>query len=108
MVLKFYGGVSAPYSDYPWTIISGNGYDQVRIMMKSMVPDHVHGGDGLAVGRSGGSSSSGGGGSTILCGSSCFWIPVLPKDVFSFLRNDRTRAEVIYMCVYISIYIKKN
>jgi homeobox-leucine zipper protein len=77
MVLNFYGGVTASSGAYHWTTVLGNGVDEVRIMIRKSIDDP---------GRPSG---------VVLSASICFWIPVLPKVVFEYLRNHSTRAEVL-------------
>ncbi|KAI5654480.1 hypothetical protein M9H77_31667 [Catharanthus roseus] len=75
MVLNFYGGVSSSSSAYNWTVVVGNGIDEVRIMTRKTIDDP---------GRPGG---------MVLCASICFWIPILPEIVFDYLRNENIRPE---------------
>lgn len=77
MVLNFYGGVSSSSSAYNWTVVVGNGIDEVRIMTRKTIDDP---------GRPGG---------MVLCASICFWIPILPEIVFDYLRNENIRPEVL-------------
>lgn len=89
MVLSFSGGITSSTEAYHWTIMSGNGVDDVRIMSRKSMDDDPGRPHGLAISA-----------------SICFLVPVLPKIVFNYIQNESNRTEVrtiYYMCVYIYI-----
>lgn len=75
MVLSFCGGVGAS-TTHTWTTLSGSGADDVRVMTRKSVDDP---------GRPPG---------IVLSAATSFWIPVPPKQVFDFLRDENSRSEV--------------
>lgn len=77
MVLSFCSGVGASTA-YAWTTLSptGTGLDNVRVMTRKSVDDP---------GRPAG---------IVLSTSTSFWLPIPPKRVFDFLRNENSRNEV--------------
>nr|XP_043610239.1 homeobox-leucine zipper protein MERISTEM L1-like [Erigeron canadensis] len=74
MVLSFCSGVGAS-TTHTWTTLSGSGADDVRVMTRKSIDDP---------GRPPG---------IVLSAATSFWIPVPPKRVFDFLRNERSRSE---------------
>ncbi|WOL15697.1 hypothetical protein Cni_G24478 [Canna indica] len=74
MVISFCGGVSAS-TTHQWTTLSGSGAEDVRVMTRKSVDDP---------GRPPG---------IILNAATSFWLPLPPKRVFDFLRNETTRCE---------------
>ncbi|KAK8952354.1 Homeobox-leucine zipper protein ROC2 [Platanthera zijinensis] len=74
MVVSFCGGVSAS-TTHQWTTLSGSGAEDVRVMTRKSVDDP---------GRPPG---------IVLNAATSFWIPVEPKRVFDFLRDESTRSE---------------
>lgn len=75
MVMSFCSGVSAS-TGHTWTTLSGSGADDVRVMTRKSVDDP---------GRPPG---------IVLSAATSFWIPVPPKRVFDFLRDENSRNEV--------------
>ncbi|KAL8112867.1 hypothetical protein AgCh_020249 [Apium graveolens] len=75
MVLSFCTGVGASTA-HTWTTISGSGDNDVRVMTRKSVDDP---------GRPPG---------IVLSAATSFWIPVPPKRVFDFLRDENSRSEV--------------
>ncbi|XAR55395.1 hypothetical protein NMG60_11035456 [Bertholletia excelsa] len=74
MVRSFCVGVSPP-PVHSWTALSGSGADDVRVMTQKSVDDP---------GRPPG---------IVINAATAFWLPVPPKTVFDFLRNDQFRSE---------------
>ncbi|KAK8507993.1 hypothetical protein V6N12_025102 [Hibiscus sabdariffa] len=74
MVISFCAGVSASTA-HTWTTLSGTGADDVRVMTRKSVDDP---------GRPPG---------IVLSAATSFWLPVSPKRVFDFLRDDNSRNE---------------
>ncbi|XP_021907367.1 homeobox-leucine zipper protein HDG2-like [Carica papaya] len=74
MVNSFCAGVSASTA-HTWTTLSGTGADDVRVMTRKSVDDP---------GRPPG---------IVLSAATSFWLPVHPKVVFDFLRDDNSRNE---------------
>ncbi|CAL1406975.1 unnamed protein product [Linum trigynum] len=74
MVVSFCAGVSASTA-HTWTTLSGTGADDVRVMTRKSVDDP---------GRPPG---------IVLSAATSFWLPVPPKRVFDFLRDENTRSE---------------
>nr|GEV73703.1 homeobox-leucine zipper protein meristem L1-like [Tanacetum cinerariifolium] len=74
MVLSFCSGVGAS-TTHTWTTLSGSGADDVRVMTRKSVDDP---------GRPPG---------IVLSAATSFWIPVTPKRVFDFLRDENSRSE---------------
>ncbi|KAK9064201.1 hypothetical protein SSX86_015581 [Deinandra increscens subsp. villosa] len=74
MVLSFCGGVGASTAQ-TWTSLSGGGSDDVRVMTRKSMddPGRPHG--------------------VLLCAATSFWLPIPPKQIFSFLRNENSRIE---------------
>jgi len=75
MVISFCAGVSASTA-HTWTTLSGTGADDVRVMTRKSVDDP---------GRPPG---------IVLSAATSFWLPVPPKRVFDFLRDENSRNEV--------------
>ena len=75
MVISFCDGVSASTA-HTWTTLSGSGADDVRVMTRKSVDDP---------GRPPG---------IVLSAATSFWLPVSPKTVFDFLRDENSRSEV--------------
>ena len=76
MVTSFCGGVSASNA-HTWTTLSGSGADDVRVMTRKSVDDP---------GRPPG---------IVLSAATSFWLPVPPKRVFEFFRDEHSRNEVL-------------
>lgn len=74
MVISFCGGVSAS-TTHQWTTLSGSGAEDVRVMTRKSVDDP---------GRPPG---------IVLNAATSFWLPVPPKRVFDFLRDESSRSE---------------
>ncbi|KAK7261082.1 hypothetical protein RIF29_27386 [Crotalaria pallida] len=74
MVISFCAGVSASTA-HTWTTLSGTGADDVRVMTRKSVDDP---------GRPPG---------IVLSAATSFWLPVPPKRVFEFLRDENSRNE---------------
>ncbi|XP_022952948.1 homeobox-leucine zipper protein HDG2-like [Cucurbita moschata] len=74
MVMSFCGGVSAS-TTHTWTTLSGTGADDVRVMTRKSIDDP---------GRPPG---------IVLSAATSFWLPVPPKRVFDFLRDENSRNE---------------
>ncbi|XP_047159277.1 homeobox-leucine zipper protein HDG2-like isoform X2 [Vigna umbellata] len=74
MVISFCAGVSASTA-HTWTTLSGTGADDVRVMTRKSVDDP---------GRPPG---------IVLSAATSFWLPVPPKRVFDFLRDENSRNE---------------
>lgn len=78
MVNSFTSGVSASAGNNWTTLTTGNGADEmVRVMTRKSVSDP---------GRPPG---------IVLSAATSFWLPISPKIVFDFLRDENTRNEVI-------------
>ena len=75
MVISFCAGVSASTA-HTWTTLSGTGAEDVRVMTRKSVDDP---------GRPPG---------IVLSAATSFGIPVPPKRVFDFLRDENSRNEV--------------
>ncbi|KAI3495224.1 hypothetical protein L1887_37461 [Cichorium endivia] len=74
MVLSFCSGVGASTA-HTWTSLSGSGGDDVRVMTRKSIDDP---------GRPPG---------IVLSAATSFWLPVEPKQVFNFLRDENSRSE---------------
>ncbi|XP_022877991.1 homeobox-leucine zipper protein MERISTEM L1-like [Olea europaea var. sylvestris] len=74
MVMSFCTGVGASTA-HTWTTMSGSGADDVRVMTRKSVDDP---------GRPPG---------IVLSAATSFWLPVQPKRVFDFLRDENSRNE---------------
>ncbi|KAL6843100.1 hypothetical protein ACP4OV_026813 [Aristida adscensionis] len=74
MVASFCGGVTASAA-HQWTTLSGSGAEDVRVMTRKSVDDP---------GRPPG---------IVLNAATSFWIPVPPKRVFDFLRDETSRSD---------------
>ncbi|XXG73229.1 hypothetical protein AAC387_Pa07g2183 [Persea americana] len=74
MVTSFSAGVCGSIA-HSWTLVSGNGAEDVRVMMKESINDP---------GRPSG---------IVLSASTSFWLPHSHKRVFSFLRSENSRNE---------------
>ncbi|KAL5978362.1 Homeobox-leucine zipper protein roc2 [Asimina triloba] len=76
MVISFCAGVSASTA-HTWTTLSGSGAEDVRVMTRKSIDDP---------GRPPG---------IVLSAATSFWLPVPPKRVFEFLRDENSRNEVL-------------
>ncbi|XP_038988171.1 homeobox-leucine zipper protein ROC2-like isoform X2 [Phoenix dactylifera] len=74
MVMSFCGGVTAS-TTHQWTTLSGSGAEDVRVMTRKSIDDP---------GRPPG---------IVLNAATSFWLPVPPKRVFDFLRDESSRSE---------------
>uniref|UniRef100_A0A1J3HT15 Homeobox-leucine zipper protein MERISTEM L1 n=1 Tax=Noccaea caerulescens TaxID=107243 RepID=A0A1J3HT15_NOCCA len=74
MVMSFCSGVGASTA-HAWTTLSTTGSDDVRVMTRKSMDDP---------GRPPG---------IVLSAATSFWIPVAPKRVFDFLRDENSRSE---------------
>ncbi|KAG2330664.1 hypothetical protein Bca52824_001844 [Brassica carinata] len=74
MVMSFCSGVGASTA-HAWTTMSSTGSDDVRVMTRKSMDDP---------GRPPG---------IVLSAATSFWIPVAPKRVFDFLRDENSRSE---------------
>ncbi|PHT82931.1 Homeobox-leucine zipper protein MERISTEM L1, partial [Capsicum annuum] len=74
MVMSFCAGVGASTA-HTWTTLSGSGADDVRVMTRKSIDDP---------GRPPG---------IVLSAATSFWLPVSPKRVFDFLRDENSRNE---------------
>ncbi|KAK9056379.1 hypothetical protein SSX86_027469 [Deinandra increscens subsp. villosa] len=74
MVLSFCSGVGASTA-HTWTTLSGSGPDDVRVMTRKSMDDP---------GRPPG---------IMLSAATSFWLPIPPKQVFEFLRDENSRNE---------------
>ncbi|XP_071696417.1 homeobox-leucine zipper protein MERISTEM L1-like [Rutidosis leptorrhynchoides] len=74
MVLSFCSGVGASTA-HTWTTLSGSGEDDVRVMTRKSMDDP---------GRPAG---------IVLSAATSFWLPIPPKQVFNFLRDENSRSE---------------
>ncbi|KAH0858471.1 hypothetical protein HID58_086732 [Brassica napus] len=74
MVMSFCTGVGASTA-HAWTTMSSTGSDDVRVMTRKSMDDP---------GRPPG---------IVLSAATSFWIPVAPKRVFDFLRDENSRSE---------------
>ncbi|XP_058220303.1 homeobox-leucine zipper protein HDG2-like isoform X2 [Rhododendron vialii] len=79
MVISFCGGVGASTAQ-TWTALSGSGADDVRVMTQKSVNNP---------GRPSG---------VVISAATSFWLPVAPKRVFGFLRNESFRTEWDILC----------
>lgn len=75
MVMSFCSGVGASTA-HAWTALAATGSDDVRVMTRKSMDDP---------GRPPG---------IVLSAATSFWIPVAPKRVFDFLRDENSRSEV--------------
>ncbi|XP_027361562.1 homeobox-leucine zipper protein MERISTEM L1-like [Abrus precatorius] len=74
MVISYCSGVGASTA-HAWTTLSATGCDDVRVMTRKSTDDP---------GRPPG---------IVLCAATSFWLPVPPKRVFDFLRDENSRNE---------------
>ncbi|KAK4782816.1 hypothetical protein SAY86_007190 [Trapa natans] len=74
MVMSFSGGVGASTA-HVWTTLSATGSDDVRVMTRKSTDDP---------GRPPG---------IVLSAATSFWLPVAPKRIFDFLRDENSRSE---------------
>ncbi|KAJ0247167.1 Homeobox-leucine zipper protein PROTODERMAL FACTOR 2 [Hirschfeldia incana] len=74
MVMSFCSGVGASTA-HAWTTLAATGSDDVRVMTRKSMDDP---------GRPPG---------IVLSAATSFWIPVAPKRVFDFLRDENSRSE---------------
>lgn len=74
MVMSFCAGVGASTA-HTWTTLSSSGADDVRVMTRKSMDDP---------GRPPG---------IVLSAATSFWMPVSPKRVFDFLRDENSRSE---------------
>ncbi|KAI3823887.1 hypothetical protein L1987_05332 [Smallanthus sonchifolius] len=74
MVLSYCNGVGASTA-HTWTSLSGSGPDEVRVMTRKSMddPGRPHG--------------------IVLSAATSFWLPIPPKQVFNFLRDENSRSE---------------
>ena len=90
MVMSFFSGVGASTA-HAWTTLATTGSDDVRVMTRKSMDDP---------GRPPG---------IVLSAATSFWIPVAPKRVFDFLRDENSRSEVkktkpfLYVLVFLMI-----
>lgn len=90
MVMSFCSGVGASTA-HAWTTMSTTGSDDVRVMTRKSMDDP---------GRPPG---------IVLSAATSFWIPVPPKRVFDFLRDENSRKEVNgNLLIFNKLYIKQN
>lgn len=75
MVTSFCTGVGASTA-HAWTTLSATGSDDVRVMTRKSMDDP---------GRPPG---------IVLSAATSFWIPVPPRRIFDFLRDENSRSEV--------------
>lgn len=75
MVTSFCAGVGSSTA-HVWTVLSGSGSDDVRVMTRKSVADP---------GRPAG---------IVLSAATSFWLPVSPRRVFDFLRDENSRSQV--------------
>ena len=75
MVMSFCSGVGASTA-HAWTTLAATGSDDVRVMTRKSMDDP---------GRPPG---------IVLSAATSFWIPVGPKRVFDFLRDENSRSQV--------------
>lgn len=75
MVTRFWRGVNTSVSN-PWTTLSANGNGNVKVMTRKNVDDPA-----MPFGIH-------------LITATSFWLPVPPKRVFHFLRDQNNRKEV--------------
>ena len=73
--MSFCAGVGASTA-YTWTTLLGSGADDVRVITRKSMDDP---------GRPPG---------IVLSAATSFWMPVSPKRVFDFLRDENSRSEV--------------
>ncbi|KAL8136801.1 hypothetical protein V2J09_002802 [Rumex salicifolius] len=73
MMISFCSGVGASTA-HTWTTLSGSGSDDVRVMTRKSVDDP---------GRPPG---------IVLSAATSFWMPISPKRVFDFLRDEHSRS----------------
>ncbi|KAK9092109.1 hypothetical protein Syun_027020 [Stephania yunnanensis] len=78
MVRSFGTGVSTSTS-HNWSLLCGTGDEDVRVMTRKSINDP---------GRPSG---------IVLGAALSFWLPIPPKRIFDFLRNENTRNEVILL-----------
>ncbi|GMH30276.1 hypothetical protein Nepgr_032119 [Nepenthes gracilis] len=74
MLMSFCNGVGASTA-HGWTTLSGSGADDIRVMTRKSIDDP---------GRPPG---------IVLSAATSFWMPVAPKRVFDFLRDENSRNE---------------
>ncbi|KAK4798429.1 hypothetical protein SAY86_030755 [Trapa natans] len=74
MVMSFSSGVGASTA-HVWTTLSATGSDDVRVMTRKSTDDP---------GRPPG---------IVLSAATSFWLPVAPKRIFDFLRDENSRSE---------------
>ncbi|KAL3372669.1 hypothetical protein AABB24_004956 [Solanum stoloniferum] len=74
LVMSFCAGVGASTA-HTWTTLSGSGADDGRVMTRKSIDDP---------GRPPG---------IVLSAATSFWLPVPPKRVFDFLRDENSRSE---------------
>lgn len=85
MVISYCSGVSATTA-HQWTTLSGSGSENdVRIMFRKSINDP---------GRPPG---------IVMCAATSFWLPISPKTVFDFLRDENTRSEVRFVYGHLRI-----
>ena len=89
MVMSFCAGVGAS-TTHIWTTLSGSGADDVRVMTRKSIDDP---------GRPPG---------IVLSAATSFWLPVSPKRVFDFLRDENSRNEVKHIHLQLSCPLLSN
>lgn len=85
MVMSFCRGVGASTA-HAWTTLSATGSDDVRVMTRNSMDDP---------GRPPG---------IVLSAATSFWLPVPPKRVFDFLRDENSRSEVTFNYLLINFF----
>ncbi|MCE3052215.1 Homeobox-leucine zipper protein hdg2 [Datura stramonium] len=80
MVMSFCASVGAS-TIHTWTTLSGSGVDDVRAMTRKSIDDP---------GRPAG---------IVLSAAASFWLPVSPKRVFDFVRNENSRSDLNYVAL---------
>lgn len=86
MAMSFCTGVGASTA-HAWTTLSGSGADDVRVMTRKSMDDP---------GRPPG---------IVLSAATSFWLPVSPKRVFDFLRDENSRSEVSHQTTSCSLLL---
>lgn len=82
MVISYCTGVGASTA-HAWTTLSATGCDDVRVMTRKSTDEP---------GRPPG---------IVLSAATSFWLPVPPKRVFDFLRDENSRNEVCIIFKYL-------
>lgn len=84
MVISYCTGVGASTA-HAWTTLSATGCDDVRVMTRKSTDEP---------GRPPG---------IVLSAATSFWLPVPPKRVFDFLRDENSRNEVCIIFQYLHL-----